>query len=379
MNIIVIPHLPSAGRAYSIAKYLAKGGNSVHLILWDMPYPISFTNMLNNFRNSWKYKQSKIEGLIIHKIRRFPFFFPLNKPLFKWQIRKIFIKYDIDMIVSEAYFNETEPPLELPIIYDMCDDHEAFQKIYGSGIYKLAFKILQIRKTIKNQIKKSMAVIAVSDNLVKYAKKFREDKIYKFTNGVEGWVIKQKYFVGEKHSLVYVTTFGKWSEIYTLLYTLKKLKTKYPDIKLVLIGDGTELSGAKETVNKLKLNKNVYFLGRLNNRKKLFEEINKYEVCLNISEKNRFRDSASPMKVFEYSALGKKIVSTNLNEVKKLKFPNTFFYEKDRNGKNLSYAIKTAFDTKIDVKKTRDLVKKYSWESIIKHLQLIMENNSYPR
>jgi len=379
MNIIVIPHLPSIGRGYLIAKYLAKEGNSVHLILWDMPYPMSFKNMLNNFENSWKYKQSKKEGLIIHKIRRFPFFFPLNKALFKWQIRKIFAKYDIDMIVSEAYFNETEPPLELPIIYDMCDDHEAFPKIYGSGIYKLAFRILQIRKTIKNQIKKSMAVVAVSDNLIKYAKKYRKDEIYKVTNGVEGWVINQKYLMGKVHSLVYVTTFGKWSEIHTLLYTLKKLKTKYPDIKLVLIGDGTETLGAKETVSRLKLNKNVHFLGRLDDRRKLFEEINKYEVCLNISEKNRFRDSASPMKVFEYSALGKKIVSTNLNEVKKLKFPNIFFYEKDRNGKNLSDAIKTAFDTKIDVKRTKDLVKKYSWENIIKHLQVIIENNSDSR
>ncbi|MBE3128513.1 MAG: glycosyltransferase [Actinobacteria bacterium] len=376
MNIILIPFLPSAVRAHPMAKYFVNAGNNVHMVLWDMPYPITLDNIWDNIKNSWRYHKYIKEGVIIHKIRRLPFFFPpINKWLFKNQVRVIFNKFDVDMIISETYFNETEPPLELPILYDMSDDHEAFPEIYGSSIYKLACKILQVRKTINSQIKNSRSVIAVSENLVKYARKFRKGKIYKVTNGVEDWVINEKYLEGEKHSLVYVTYFGKWSEVYSLLYTIKKLKIEYPDIKLVLIGDGPEIPGAKETVKELKLIDNVIFLGRINDRYKLFEEINKYEVCLNISEKNKFRDSASPMKVFEYSALGKKIVSTNLNEVKKLNFPNIYFYKKDKHGKNLSNAIKIAFDAKINVKKTKDLVKKYSWENIIKRLLIILKTS----
>lgn len=376
MNIILIPYLPSAVRAYPMAKYFVKAGNNTHMILWDMPYPVTLDNTWKNIKKSWRYEQYTKEGVIIHKIRRLPFFFPpINKWLFKNQIRVIFKKFNVDIIISETYFNETEPPLELPILYDISDDHEAFPEIYGSSIYKLACKILKVKKTINSQIKNSIAVIAVSENLVIYAKKIRKGKIYKVTNGVEGWVINEKHLVGEKHSLVYATNFGKWSEVYSLLYAIKKLKSEYPDIKLVLIGDGPEIPGAKETVKKLKLKENVNFLGRLNDRKKLFEEINKFEVCLNISEKNRFRDSASPMKVFEYSALGKKIVSTNLNEVKKLNFPNIYFYKKDKYGKHLVNAIKLAFDTEIDVKKTKDLVEKYSWENIIKRLLVIIKNN----
>lgn len=378
MNLLLIPHLPEYNtRGYQLAKQLSKN-NTVHFILWNMPYPITFTNILDNLINSWRYYEQEREGIVIHKIRRLPFFFPLiNKWLFKKQINKIFKECDIDFIFSESYFNEIEPPLDLPIIYDLVDDHEAFSEIYGSSIYKLGYKILQVRKTIHNQIKNSIAVIAVSENLVKYARKIRKNNIYKVANRVEGWVIRKKYFEGEKHSLVYVANFGKWSEVYSLLYTIKKLKIEYPNIKLVLIGDGPEITGAKEIVNKSELNKNVNFLGMITNRKTLFKEINKYEVCLNISEKNKFRDSASPMKVFEYSALGKKIVSTNLNEVKKLNFPNIYFYEKDKYGKNLSNAIKIAFDTKINVKKTKDLIKKYSWENIVKQLLLIIKNNSH--
>jgi len=376
MNIILIPYLPSSVRAHPMAKYFVNAGNNVHIVLWNMPYPITLDNIWDNIKNSWRYYNYTKEGVVIHKIKRLPFFFPpINKCLFKNQVREIFKKYNIDMIISETYFNETEPPLELPTLYDMADDHEAFSEIYGSSIYKLGCKILQVRKTINNQIKNSIAVIAVSEKLVKYARNFRKGKIYKVTNGVEGWVINEKYLEGEKHSLVYVANFGKWSGVYSLLYTIKKLKTEYPDIKLVLIGGGPEIPGAKKIVRKLKLNENVNFLGRIIDRGKLFEEINKYEVCLNISEKNIFRDSASPMKVFEYSALCKKIVSTNLNEVKKLNFPNIYFYEKDKYGKNLLNAIKIAFDTKIDVKETKDLIKKYSWENIIKRLLIIMKTS----
>lgn len=373
MNIILIPYLPSAVRVYPLAKYLAKAGNNVHMILWDMPYPVIFGNIWSNMKNSWKYRKYEKEGVAIHKIRRLPFFFPpINKWLFKKQIRRIFNEFNIDVIISESFFSETEPPLDLPILYDISDDHEAFAEIYGSRIYRLAYKILRVQKTVKSQIQKSRAVIAVSDNLIKYAKKYRKNKIYKITNGVEDWVVDEGYLEGKKHSLVYVTNFGKWSKLRGLLFVINELKKEYSDIKLVLIGDGPEIPEAKKTVKELSLGKNVKFLGRINDRRRLFDEINKYEVCLNISEKNKFRDSASPMKVFEYSALGKKIVSTNLKEVKKLNFPNVFFYKEDERNKNLAKAIQKVFETKACSEKTKKMVSQYTWENIIEKIKKII-------
>ncbi len=254
----------------------------------------------------------------------------------------------------------------------MSDDHDAFAEIYGSKIYKFAWEILGVKKTIKNQICKSIAVIAVSDNLVEYAKQYRSNAIFKITNGVEDWVIHEDYAEGKKYSLVYVTNFGKWSEVKQLLFVVNELKIEYPDIQLALIGDGSEIPEAKRTTRELDLERNVKFLGKISNRKELFKEINKYEVCLNISEKNSFRDSASPMKVFEYSALGKKIVSTNLQEVEKLNFPNIFFYEKDEGNKNLTSAIKKAFRTEIDAHETKNMVAPYNWEVIIQKIKKII-------
>jgi len=105
MNIILIPFLPSAVRAHPMAKYFVNAGNNVHMVLWDMPYPITLDNIWDNIKNSWRYHKYIKEGVIIHKIRRLPFFFPpINKWLFKNQVRVIFKKFDVDMIISETYF-----------------------------------------------------------------------------------------------------------------------------------------------------------------------------------------------------------------------------------------------------------------------------------
>jgi glycosyltransferase involved in cell wall biosynthesis len=373
MKIMLIPYLPTAVRAYPMAKYFSKAKNETHMILWNMPYPVSFSNIWDNLKNSLKYKKYKKEKVTIHKIRRLPFFFPIvNKWLFKKQVKRIYNDYSIDVIISETFFNETEPPLDLNLIYDIADDHESFPEIYGSGIYRFAYKILRVKNTIKNQIQKSIAVIAVSDLLVDYAKKYRDKGVFKIPNGVEGWVLNKKCLTGEKNSLVYVTNFGRWSRLLDVIKVVHRLKEDFPKIKLNLIGDGSEIPKAKLLVKNLKLDEFVIFLGRINNRHKLFNEINKSEVCLNISEKNRFRDSSSPMKYIEYSALGKKIVSTNVEEVKILDFPNTFIYKQDSNDNNLINAIKKAFVANIDVQKTKKMASEYSWEKINKRIEKII-------
>ncbi len=74
MNIILIPYLPSAVRARPMAKYFIKSGDGVHMIVWDMPYPITFKNIWSNIGNSWKYKTYVEEGVTIHKISAYPSF-----------------------------------------------------------------------------------------------------------------------------------------------------------------------------------------------------------------------------------------------------------------------------------------------------------------
>jgi glycosyltransferase involved in cell wall biosynthesis len=139
-----------------------------------------------------------------------------------------------------------------------------------------------------------------------------------------------------------------------------------------LVGEGPQIPEAIKLIRILNLNENVKLFGSVWDRKKLFEIINSCEVCLNISQKNAFRDAASPIKIFEYSALGKKIVSPNLEEVKKLDFPNIFFYEEFEKTKNLAITIKKALLEKIDDEKVKLKVKQYTWENITSNIEKIL-------
>lgn len=376
VNIMIIPMLPTLfGRRYQLSKYLAKK-NEVHLILWNMPYPVTLKNLLSNLKDSWRYKRSKKEGIVIHKIRRLPFFFPLiNRWFFQKQIKRIFNNFNINIIISESFFCETEPPQDLPIISDLNDYYEAYAEIYGSRFYKLAYKFLKVKDTVEGQVKRAKAVFAVSDILVKQAQKHNKN-VFKVPNGVESWVLYKKYnrekYNFGMHSLIYVSTFGQWSGLLNLLYVVYELKKDFKDIKLVLVGEGSQITEAIKLIRILNLTENVKLFGSVWDRKKLFEIINSCEVCLNISQKNAFRDAASPIKIFEYSALGKKIVSTNLEEVKKLDFPNIFFYEEDEETKNLARTIKKALHEKIDDEKVKLKVKQYTWENITNNIEKIL-------
>jgi len=379
MNLVVIHPLPSRSnqRADQIARSLVKIGNEVHLILWDVPYPTKL--FFKNFFKSMSYKEYSKEGVFIHKIRRLPFFFPIvNKLMFKKQLKDIYEKYNIDAVISESYINETLPPEGPELFYDFVDDHEAYAKFYGSKVYQLAFKLLAVNKTIVTQLKRSKSVIVVSDMIKNYAKKYNSN-VYKITNGVESWVLnkkfnRKKYDFG-KHSLVYVSGFDYWSNLPNLLYSINELKKNIPDIKLVLVGDGFQIPEGKRIVEELNLKENVIFFGKVVDRKELFEIVNSCNVCLNLSEKNPRQDSASSVKIFEYSALGKPIISTRLREVELLKFPNIIFYKDKKDNSDLIRAIRASFNKKVNLNKMKSLVKKYTWENIAKEIVEIIREN----
>jgi len=375
MRIMFIPHLPTLfGRRYQLSKHLVKAGHEVHLILWDMPYPLSFGNLFKNIKNSLKSETYKKEGIIVHKIIRCPLIFPwVNRLLFKKQIRSLFKNENIDIIISQSFFSEVEPPLDLPFIYDLNDDHQAFADIYGSRIYKLAYKLLKVKKTIMNQIKNALAITTVSERLLKFAKNNTNVSVYKIPNGVEKEFLKKQRINKNNYSIGYVSHFGEWSKLEELLYSIKDLKKKYPLIKLNLIGDGPEIANAKKIIKKLRLEKNIKLYGKVDNRKRVFEILNNCEICLNISDKNSFRDASSPIKVFEYSALGKKIISTKLKEVESLNFPNVYFWEGEKI-RGLTKKIEEVFHKKIGSKKIKKIMENYTWENLSKKLSKILKH-----
>lgn len=101
-------------------------------------------------------------------------------------------------------------------------------------------------------------------------------------------------------------------------YVLSEL----PEVKFIVAGDGAMLESWKELTRKKEVDKSFLFPGNVP-----FESapyyINSYNICVAPWDENLFsKNAGSPMKLFDYMACGKPIVSSRIFGVREILEPN---------------------------------------------------------
>lgn len=206
------------------------------------------------------------------------------------------------------------------IIYEYVDDLS--DEIAGM---KISDEIKESHKRMLKDIE-NVYVVATADKLYKEVRAIRgNEKLALITNGVEynhfinlkDKVIpdKLKSIIDKKNKIIgYFGALANWIDYELVRKISVEFKNEY---EIVLIGidyDGSlKRSGILDE-------ENVHYLGTVN-----YSELPKYAKFFNISiipfKINEITESTSPVKLFEYMALGKPIVTTNLPECKKYKSP----------------------------------------------------------
>jgi glycosyltransferase involved in cell wall biosynthesis len=372
MKIIMIPNDPVwRGRHLYLANALVEQGHEVHYLMWDLPYGMKPSALLKHLFTSLIVKHYTHDQFKVHTSRRLPYFWPyINGWLFKHQLRSLYRKIGADLIITESYTNETEVPRDLPFIYDLADNYAGPADVYGGTIYKLAFKLLDVRGVMRRQCENALAVTAVSEILYKYAKLLNGNTA-KVPNGVDhDRIIKTVGNTSAQaknpHSIVYMTNFGQWSRAIETLQTITRLRKDYPDIDLTLIGPGVEADNIRMYIQDNKADKYIHYLGQILDRDRLYSLLNQCAIGLNISDKNTWRDAACPIKVIEYTALGKRVVSTDLAEVKNFKFPNVFLFSDESVDDSLEAVLRHALDDKQTYGVVaKRVTKNYDWNILV--------------
>ncbi|MDO4536452.1 MAG: glycosyltransferase, partial [Clostridium perfringens] len=116
---------------------------------------------------------------------------------------------------------------------------------------------------------------------------------------------------------------------------IKKLAEKRPDYEIVLIGINYDRSYDRSGLDKLP---NVSYLGIINYID-LITYSAFFDICMVPFIKNDITDSTSPVKIFEYMALEKPIVTTDINECKSYESCQIAYSDDDFIEK-VDYAIK---------------------------------------
>lgn len=383
MKIIVIPNMPvMSGRHYCLSRELSRQGHQVTYFMWQLPNDKSVAKLLRHAFTSLIPRTYKYESFTVNKAIRLPFFWPIiNGWIFKYQLRQLYKRTGADIVITESYTNETEVPKNLPFIYDLADDYAGPAEVYGSKLYKLAFRLLNVRGIMKRQCQNAVAVTSVSKALNDYASELNPNSIL-LPNGVDQKlvekVLRRRIDKVNPHSIVYATGFGPWSRAIETLETVTKLRAEFPDITLTLVGSGSETEKIKQYIKDNQAGDYISYLGYVFDQKQLFTILQNHAIGLNISDKNAWRDASHPMKVMDYSALGMKVVSTNLTEVEALGYDNLFIFSDTDKGntfiKTLRKALKTDKPTQYsDVSKK--VLRDYGWKNLMGQLMILCKSS----
>ena len=222
--------------------------------------------------------------------------------------------YSTDVYLDEQYIKEKYIDNGFKIIYEYID--ELSYEISGH----LPDFVYDRHKNIIED--KSNIAVGSADKLIEEIEEIRgKENVAMITNGVQydHWQYrsdevpeKLKDIVSKGNPIIgYFGALAKWFD-YELL---KKVAKERPNYEIVLIGFLYDNSFKDSKIDELE---NVHYLGIVD-----YKELNQYSQYFTISTipflLNDITESTSPVKLFEYMAMGHPIVTTDMRECRKYK------------------------------------------------------------
>lgn len=307
----------STRKAELLMDNLRKLGNEVKLY-WLKKQPQNDQSLKIQARNLLKKKLSKF----LHDPKQF-----LSNIKYLFFEYKILKKEMPDLIISrlEIYLFSSlllakllKIPLiieaDAPGVYEAHEFHKEFWQIKWLANY------IEI-----NNLKKSNLSVCVSNNAKKYFtdRGVPDDKLVTITNGadiekfhpdIDSSKLLEKYGLNGKVIIGFVGSFHFWHGVNNLIEVIKETILATKNTVFLMVGEGGPMkSRLKEFIRQEGLEKRVIMTGYIS-----YEEMPNYIAAMDIvlapyPNLNFFY--YSPMKIFEYMACGKPVISTKIGQI----------------------------------------------------------------
>ncbi len=300
-------------RPHQIVKYLCKSHTITFVSIND--WWKGHQGDLNSYSRDFDNILDKVEYhyLTQKKVS------PILQELFS--SKKIFelLREDYDVHINYGtIFSGYPASKKLPTVYDIADDLSAMIRSspqIPSCLRPIGGTVgdMMIRKNIQNSNK----VTVTTDKLLQTykipnyklevipngvdSKSFRNLGITKEEIGIDGFIIG------------YVGVLREWVDLKTIFLALRELND---DIKMLVVGNEGNLEYNVKLAQKCGVSEKVLFTGMIP-----YSDVPKYisamDICLIPFLKNDVSKNALPLKLFEYMACEKPVISTTLPAVKK--------------------------------------------------------------
>ena len=343
MKILWIPHTAwhISQRAHLFCRALADR-HEVHVTDWVADFASPRDYLSRRYGRNFFYRRFTDGAITVHGIPRFspalfsPILRHLNARIFSSYVQKIMDSYHIDGVVSTYVVS---PPRARRLVFDLFDENGAgWQRrfpAYADEINQVEQAYLQV----------SDAVVAASSVLVDKARANGCQKpIYLIPNGIDlaryegsgGQTLRDRLSV--KGFLVgSIANHDQKEEVMKILRAAKILSQN--DITFLIAGRGTAMAWAKKQAAHQGLI-NLKFLGYISPGD-LPEAALALDVGLCPYQQTAMDHARSPMRLLVYSAAGIPVVCTDLEEVRRMAFPNVILVKDDINAfvEGIRYAL----------------------------------------
>lgn len=185
-----------------------------------------------------------------------------------------------------------------------------------------------------------------------------------------------KYYKNSKEELGldgfilgYVGVLREWVDFKPVFKALKSLNS---DIKLLIVGSEGNLKESKELAKEFGVEDRVIFTGMIP-----YSDVPKYVSAMDVGlipfNLSKVSHNALPLKLFEYMACNKPVISTEIDSLKS-KFPKEILYTKT----NEDYVdkIKMVYEDQLLSRKLgksgRKIAEKHNWEHITTKLEEVL-------
>jgi len=208
---------------------------------------------------------------------------------------------------------------------------------------------------------------------------------------VDGSAVRQYYNLDDKTVIGFIGTFGAWHGTEVLAEAFGLLLQTYPilrdSVQLLLIGDGQKMPLVKDILNQYQVADSVILTGRVPQEKGAAHlaacDILASPNVPNIDGSPFF---SSPTKLFEYMAMGRGIVASDLEQIGEiLEHNKTAYMVTPGDPIELMNGLKTLIDNpdlrdQLGKAAREDVITNYTWEKhtdkIIAYLKVIFEEKS---
>jgi len=362
-------------RPHHLIKYLSKDHDITAICIndWWKGEQVNSDIYFENFRES-------LDSITIHYITNKKIS-PIKQELFASKLINLdILDEEYDVIFNYNTLNSGRhlaKKLDIPMIYDIADDlpemiaHSpqipSFFRPFGRwyGRYLLDRNIQLAKK------------ITATSPVFKELYSISDDKFELIPNGVDtdlfrkmDSTIRKELGLEKSFVLGYVGVLREWIDFTPVLEAMKEL----PDTKLLIVGEEGRLNATKNLVHQMGLDERVVFTGTVPYMK-VPEYIAAMDVCLLPFKKNAISDNAVPLKLFEYLACEKPVISPKLKSIQIL-FKNELFYADNSMEfeENLKKLINNENNVSKEIFQGNFIENNYNWKRICNKIEIVIND-----